>query len=197
MNMFRALSAVIAMIVAVAVQAQPAQAAIKTQYIEYMHGNTPLKGYLAYDDAVTGKRPGVLLAHYRGGLQGETLEDAQMIAKMGYVVFAEDIFGKDIVPKTVPEMTALTTIYNSDRPLMRTRARSGFDVLAKHPMVDATKIAVVGYCFGGTVAVELAETGVAALGHHRGAAHSTTSRRRCHKIGAISSQRRRRSRAAG
>ena len=164
MNVSRALSTVVALAVSVVLYAQSAQAAIKTQYIEYMHGNTALKGYLAYDDAITGKRPGVLLAHYRGGLQGETLEDAQMIARMGYVVFAEDIFGRDIVPKTVPEMTALTTIYNNDRALMRTRARSGFDVLAKHAMVDATKIAVVGYCFGGTVAVELAETGVPALG---------------------------------
>jgi dienelactone hydrolase len=164
MNMVRALSAVIAMVVAVVLQSQPVQAAIKTEYIEYMHGNTPLKGYLAYDDAITGRRPGVLLAHYRGGLQGETLTDAQMIARMGYVVFAEDIFGKDIVPKTVPEMTALTTIYNNNRSLMRTRARAGFDVLAKHPLVDAAKIAVVGYCFGGTVAVELAESGAPALG---------------------------------
>ena len=167
MNVSRALSTVVALAVSVVLYAQSAQAAIKTQYIEYMHGNTALKGYLAYDDAITGKRPGVLLAHYRGGLQGETLEDAQMIARMGYVVFAEDIFGKDIVPKTVPEMTALTTIYNNDRALMRTRARSGFDVLAKHAMVDATKIAVVGYCFGGTVAVELAETGSAGARHHR------------------------------
>jgi dienelactone hydrolase len=164
MNVSHAFSAVVALAAAVVLHTQSAQAAIKTQYIEYMHGNTALKGYLAYDDAITGKRPGVLLAHYRGGLQGETLEDAQMIANMGYVVFAEDIFGKDIVPKAVPEMTALTNIYNNDRGLMRTRARSGFDVLAKHPMVDAAKIAVVGYCFGGTVAVELAETGTPALG---------------------------------
>jgi len=164
MSILRALSAVIAAVVALVLHGSPAQAAIKTQYIEYMHGSTPLKGYLAYDDAVTGKRPGVLLAHYRGGLQDPTLTDAQMIAKMGYVVFAEDIFGKDIVPKTVPEMTTLTNIYNNDRQLMRMRARAGFDVLAKHPMVDAAKIAVVGYCFGGTVAVELAESGVSALG---------------------------------
>jgi len=164
MTLLRAFSAIIAIALVIAFQADSAKAAIRTQYIEYMHGNTALKGYLAYDDAISGRRPGVLLAHYRGGLQGETLEDAQMIAKMGYVVFAEDIFGKDTVPKTVPEMTALTNIYNNDRQLMRTRARSGFDVLAKHPMVDASKIAVVGYCFGGTVAVELAETGVQALG---------------------------------
>jgi dienelactone hydrolase len=141
-----------------------AHAAVKTQYIDYMDGSTPLSGYLAYDDSFTGKRPGVLLVHYRGGLQGETLADAQMIARMGYVVFAEDIFGKGVVPKIVPEMTALTDIYNKDRPLMRTRARAGFDVLAKHAMVDPSKIAVIGYCFGGTVGVELAETGIPALG---------------------------------
>src|SRR5215471_7671899 len=129
---------------AFALAASSAQAAIKTQYVEYMHGNTPLKGYLAYDDSKTGKRPGVLLVHYRGGLQGETLRDAEMIAGMGYVVFAE--------------------VYNNDRAVMRTRSQAGFDVLAKNTMVDASKIAIIGYCFGGTVAVELAETGAQAIG---------------------------------
>ena len=141
-----------------------AHAAIKTQYVEYMHGSTPLKGYLAYDDAASGKRPAVLLVHYRGGLQGSTLEDAQMIARLGYVVFAADIFGKDVVPKTVPEMTKLTDIYNNDRELMRTRARAGFDALVKNPMVDTSRVAIIGYCFGGTVAIELAETGVPVVG---------------------------------
>ena len=158
------ISVVVGAALVFALQAGSAQAAIKTQYVDYMHGNTPLKGFLAYDDAISGKRPAVLLVHYRGGLQGSTLEDAQMIARLGYVVFAADIFGKDVVPKTVPEMTALTNIYNNDRQLMRTRAQAGFDALAKNPMVDASKIAIVGYCFGGTVAVELAETGVPAVG---------------------------------
>jgi dienelactone hydrolase len=151
-------------VLAFMLQASFAHAAIKTQYVDYMDGNTPLSGYLAYDDALSGKRPGVLLVHYRGGLQADTLTDAQMIAKLGYVVFAEDVFGKGVVPKTVPEMTALTDIYNKDRPKMRTRSRAGFDVLAKNPMVDASKIALIGYCFGGTVAMELAETGVPAIG---------------------------------
>ena len=141
-----------------------AQAAVKTQYVDYRDGDTPLSGYLAYDDKFSGTRPGVLLVHYRGGLQAETLRDAQMIASLGYVVFAEDIFGKGVVPKTVPEMTALTDIYNKDRAKMRTRARAGFDVLARNPMVDAQRIAIIGYCFGGTVAMELAETGVPAAG---------------------------------
>jgi len=151
-------------VVAVLLQAAAAQAAIRTQYVEYMHGGTPLKGYLAWDDSVSGRRPGVLLLHYRGGLQGSTLANAEMVARLGYVVFAADIFGRDIVPKDVPEMTRLTSIYNSDRPLMRARARAGFDVLAQHPLVDASKMALIGYCFGGTVAIELAETGVPLLG---------------------------------
>ena len=107
MTTMRSISAFVASVLALVLLPCFAQAAVKTQYIDYMDGNTPLSGYLAYDDSFTGKRPGVLLVHYRGGLQGETLADAQMIAKMGYVVFAEDVFGKGVVPKTVPEMTAL------------------------------------------------------------------------------------------
>jgi len=164
MKTMRCLSVAVCLGLVVALHATVAHAAVKTEYVEYMHGSTPLKGYLAWDDAVSGRRPGVLLLHYRGGLQGSTLENAQMIARMGYVVFAADIFGKDVVPKTVPEMTKLTEIYNKDRRLMRARARAGFDVLAKHPLVDPAKLALVGYCFGGTVAVELAETGVPLVG---------------------------------
>jgi dienelactone hydrolase len=80
------------------------------------------------------------------------------------VVFAEDIFGKGVVPKSVPEMTELITIYDKDRPLMRARALAGFDVLKAQPMVDPTKLASVGYCFGGTTGIELIETGAPLLG---------------------------------
>ena len=100
-----------------------------------------------------------MLAHDRAGLTEKTLKDAEMIAKLGYVVFAEDTFGKGVLPKDVPEMTKLITIYNENRPLMRARATAGFDVLKASQLVDATKLAVIGYCFGGTVAVEEAETG--------------------------------------
>ena len=160
----RVFSALLSGVLALLIQTGLADAAIKTQYVEYKDGDKNLKGYLAYDDSKTGKRPAVLLVHYRGGLQGETLRDAEMIAGMGYVVFAEDIFGIATPPKTVPEMTVQTDIYNKNRPLMRARSRSGFDVLAKNAMVDPAKIAVIGYCFGGTVAMELAETGIPALG---------------------------------
>src|SRR5499427_8002021 len=141
-----------------------ARAELKKQWIDYKDGDKPLSGYLVYDDAVAGKRPGVLLAHSRAGMSEETLRDSDMIAKMGYVVFAADIFGKGVLPKEVPEMQALTAIYNQDRPLMRKRATAGFDVLKASPLVDATRLAVIGYCFGGTVAVELAETGIPIVG---------------------------------
>ena len=160
MNASRLLSLACAAAVTAVLQAGVARAEIKTQWVEYKRGDTPLRGYLAYDDAVTGKRPGVLLAHSRSGMSETTLKDAVMIAKLGYVALAEDIFGKDVLPKTVPEMQAQTVIYNMDRPLMRARATAGFDVLKANPMVDTAKIAVIGYCFGGTVGVELAETGV-------------------------------------
>src|SRR3989442_15663774 len=121
---------------ALVLQAGAAQAATKTQWIDYKQGNTALSGYLIYDDSVQGRRPAVLMIHDRSGFSENTLADAQMIAKLGYVVFAEDIFGKGVVPKDVPEMTKLITIYNEDRPLMRQRALAGIYDLKNQPMVD-------------------------------------------------------------
>ncbi|MDQ6677479.1 MAG: dienelactone hydrolase family protein [Acidobacteriota bacterium] len=149
---------------AMVMQAGAAQAAMKTLWIDYKQGNTPLSAYLAYDDAVQGRRPGILMIHDRSGFSENTLADALMIAKLGYVVFAEDIFGKGAMPKDVPEMTKLITIYKEDRPLMRARALAGLDVFKALPMVDPTRLASVGYCFGGTVGIELIETGAPLLG---------------------------------
>ena len=157
-------SFVIAAAAAAALQAGTAQAAMKTQWIDYKQGDTQLSGYLIYDDAVQGKQPAVLMEHDRSGLSEDSLKDAMLIAKLGYVVFALDIFGKGVVPPTVPDMTKTITIYNNDRPLMRARAMAGFDVLKSQPMVDPNRIAAVGYCFGGTVGLELVETGVPLVG---------------------------------
>ena len=142
--------------------ASAAQAEIKTEWIEYTHGDTKLKGYLAYDDAVTGKRPAILMIHDRAGMQPYTQKHAETYAKLGYVTFVADFFGygQGILPKDVPEAAAQMAIYIKDRALMKARAQAGYDVLVKNPMVDATKVALIGYCFGGMVGVDFGSTGV-------------------------------------
>ena len=160
MTMQHILPAVLAAVFALS--AVPAQAEMKSQWVEYSHGNTKLKAYMAYDDKVTGRRPAVLVSHARSGMSPQTLKLTEIWAKLGYVSFAADIFGygQGILPKNVEEMTAQTTIYGKDRELMKTRMQAGYDALLKSPMVDPTKVALVGYCFGGMVGVEFGSTGV-------------------------------------
>ena len=159
--MRRSLSVFIAC-VGLVVAIQAARAEVKTQWIDYKQGDTALRGYLAYDDTIKDKRPAVLLVHRRDGMTPLTLQNAEMVARLGYVVFAPDIFGA--VPKDEEESKAMSARFNKDRPLMRARAQAGFDILRSNPMVDASRIAILGYCFGGTTAVELAETGAPIVG---------------------------------
>jgi len=89
-----------------ALSAVPAQAEMKSQWVEYSHGNIKLKAYMAYDDKITGRRPAVLVAHARSGMSPQTLKLTEIWAKLGYVSFAADIFGygEGVLPKDVPEM---------------------------------------------------------------------------------------------
>jgi dienelactone hydrolase len=159
MTLFRMLPAVLAATVACAAGA--AKAEMKNEWVEYSQGGMKLKAYMAYDDKITGKRPAVLVAHAREGMTQKTQELTQIWAKLGYVAFAADIFGygAGILPKNVEEMTAQTQIYSRDRPLMRARTQAGYDTLIKNAMVDATRVSLVGYCFGGAVGVEFGSTG--------------------------------------
>jgi dienelactone hydrolase len=145
--------------------ASAAQAAMKTEWIDYTQGGKKLKGYLVFDDAKTGKRPAVFMVPSRAGMSPEQVKLAEKWSTLGYVVFAADIFGygEGILPKTAPEQVAQTDIYRKDRALMKARAQAGFDTLLKNPMVDGSKIALVGYCFGGDVGVEFGSTGAPLL----------------------------------
>jgi dienelactone hydrolase len=140
------------------------QAAVKTSYVEYEQGGTALQGYLAYDDAVTGKRPGVLVIHAWTGLGPYVEKRAQQLAALGYVAFAPDIYGKGVRPKTPAEAGATAGIYRRDRALLRSRAQAGLKVLSEQPNVDTSKIAAMGYCFGGGTALELARSGAPIAG---------------------------------
>jgi len=159
MTMQHILLAVLAAVFSLSVV--PARAEMKNQWVEYSHGETKLKAYMVYDDKVTGRRPAVFVVHAREGMTPKTLQLTETWAKLGYVSFATDIFGygQGVLPKNFEEMTAQTTIYSKDRALMRARTQAGYDTLVKKPMVDAGKIALVGYCFGGAVGVEFGATG--------------------------------------
>ncbi len=133
--------------------------AIKTQAIEYEHGDTVLEGYLAYDDAQTGNRPGILVVHEWWGLNDYPKRRAEQLAELGYVAFALDMYGKGVVAKTMEEAGAQAGKIRGDRQLARSRAQAGLDVLKQQVNVDPNKIAVIGYCFGGLVALELARSG--------------------------------------
>jgi dienelactone hydrolase len=93
------------------------------------------------------------------GLNDFPKQQAENLARMGYVAFAADMYGKDVTTDSAEEATKLSTAVKSNLDLLRGRAQAAFDVLAKDPHVDRSHIAAIGYCFGGTVALELARSG--------------------------------------
>src|SRR6516165_2218241 len=141
-----------------------AQAAVQTKVIEYRHGDQVLEGYLAYDDNFPGKRPGVLVVHEWTGHNPYVRKRAEMLAKLGYVAFALDMYGKGVLAKDFKEAAAFAGKYKENRPLMRARAAAGLDVLRKQSQVYPTRLAVMGYCFGGTTSLELARGGADLVG---------------------------------
>ncbi|MGA2171934.1 MAG: dienelactone hydrolase family protein [Sedimentisphaerales bacterium] len=136
-----------------------AEAAVKTQDIEYRDGNTVLEGYLAYDDAIKGKMPAVIIVHEWTGVGPYVKKRAEQIAGLGYVGFAIDIYGKGIRPADTNEAAKQAAIYRGDRQLMRRRAIAGLEQVKKYSFVDPNRIAAMGYCFGGGVTLELARSG--------------------------------------
>jgi dienelactone hydrolase len=135
------------------------RAEIITKTIEYKDGDTVLEGYLAYDSAAAGKLPGVLVVHQWRGLTDYEKKRCEMLARLGYVAFAADIYGKDDRPKSVQEAGAMVGKYKSDRELLRRRANAGLECLRKQEHVDPNRLAAIGYCFGGTTVIELARSG--------------------------------------
>ena len=141
-----------------------AHAEVKTKTIAYKHGDVTLEGYLAYDDSAKGKRPGVLVVHEWTGHNPYARKRAEMLAKLGYVAFALDMYGKGVQAKDAKQAAAFAGKYKGDRKLMRARAAAGLDVLRKQPQVDTKRLAVMGYCFGGTTSLELARGGADLVG---------------------------------
>lgn len=142
----------------------PVFARVVTKTVEYKDGDQVLSGYLAYDDAIQGKRPGILIVHEWNGLGRYIQWRSREMARLGYVAFAADIYGKGVHPSTPEEFKKESGKYYADRQLMRSRVQAALDQLTKDPMVETSKIAAIGYCFGGAVALELGRTGAPLLG---------------------------------
>ncbi len=134
-------------------------AALVKKTVDYKIGTTHLEGYLVYDDAKKGAQPGVLVVHNWMGLSDETKSKADALAKLGYVAFAADIYGKGVRPKTIDEAGKLASQYKGDRASLRARATAGLETLKAQKNVDSKHIAAIGYCFGGTTAIELGRSG--------------------------------------
>jgi dienelactone hydrolase len=141
----------------------PAQGAVVSRSVEYKHGDTVLKGYLAHDDARVGKRPGVLVVHEWWGLNDYIRSRVNKLARLGYVAFALDMYGKDVWT-TDPSKAKELMSHLMGSPLLRERANAGLEILRKNQLVDLKRIAAIGYCFGGTTVFELAYSGANVAG---------------------------------
>jgi dienelactone hydrolase len=118
-----------------------------------------LQGFLAYDDSIAGRRPGILVCPEWWGLNDYPKHRAEMLAQLGYVAFAVDMYGKGDIATTAQEAARLSGQLGRDRELVRQRALAGLDVLRNQPQCDPNHLAAIGYCFGGMVALELARAG--------------------------------------
>jgi dienelactone hydrolase len=154
-------------VVAVMLAVVPAtlHAKIVTEKIEYRDGDAVLEGFLAYDDSVKpeDRRPGVLVCHEwwgGGGSNAYAQSRAEQLAGLGYVAFALDMYGKGRNTDDPKQAGAWAGEVFADAEAMRRRAALGLKVLAEHERVDRERLAVIGYCMGGTVALELARSGL-------------------------------------
>jgi len=148
-----------------------AQAEVVSDVVQYTHQGVALEGYLAYDSALKGPLPGVLLVHEWWGHNSYIEKRARDYAALGYVAFALDVYGKGIVTTSPEEASKLSKPFYDDRALFRGRLKAGLDQLLAQKFVNSKSVAVLGYCFGGTGALELARSGaplVGAISFHGG-----------------------------
>ncbi|UCD78406.1 MAG: dienelactone hydrolase family protein [Desulfobacterales bacterium] len=133
-------------------------AKVVSKPVEYTQNGTVLEGYLAYDDAARGKRPGVLVVHEWWGLNDYVRSRVDKLAQLGYVAFALDMYGKGVWTTNPAEAKELSG-HLRGTPLLRERARAGLEILRGNSRVDPKRLAAIGYCFGGTTVLELAYSG--------------------------------------
>jgi len=137
---------------------EPAGADVRVEPVRYDHDGTALLGVVAKDHAAAGPRPAVLVVHDWHGVNEHVEARVTMLARLGYVAFGADIYGEGVRPGD-DTAAQVAGSYYQDLPLLRARATAGLDRLREDPDVDPARIVVIGYCFGGSTALELARSG--------------------------------------
>ncbi|NND92000.1 MAG: carboxymethylenebutenolidase [Granulosicoccus sp.] len=132
---------------------------MRTESIEYQHDGITLEALLAWDDQITGPRPGVLISHAWAGRSSFENARAEDLAAMGYAGFALDLYGKGVSGSSKEENSALMQPFISDRPHLLNRLQQSLDTLKACAVVDESRTAIMGYCFGGLCALDLARGG--------------------------------------
>lgn len=173
---------VLAMMIAAA-SAASASAAVQTKAIDYEYDGTKLKGFLAWDDAKQGKQPGVLVFPEWWGLNDYAKDRAKQLAELGYVAFAADLYGEGkIIDTAHPEDAGkMAGALRMNQKTWRGRAEAALKQLTGQPNVDAGKVAAIGYCLGGSTALQLAYSGAdikAVVTFHAGLASPTAAEAR-------------------
>ncbi|MFI5909890.1 dienelactone hydrolase family protein [Dactylosporangium sp. NPDC051541] len=127
--------------------------------VAYAHDGQALEGFSVHDEAVGGPKPAVLVVHDWTGLRENPKARANMLARLGYFAFCVDVYGTGRRFDNHEDSAAEAGKYYGDLELLRGRVRAAYDELVRHPAVDKERIAVMGYCFGGSAALEFARTG--------------------------------------
>jgi dienelactone hydrolase len=127
--------------------------------IDYRDDALLCRGFVAYDGTVSGKRPGVLVFHEGLGLGEHIMERTRRVAKLGYVALAADMFGDRRQARDLEDMRGLVGDLRNEPLRLRARARAALATLASLPEVDTARLCAVGFCFGGSVVLELARDG--------------------------------------
>ncbi len=134
-------------------------AKVQTKVIPYHHGDVQLEGVLTWDDRFAGKRPGVLVVHEWWGLNDYARDRARQLAKLGYVAFAVDMYGKGKVTTHPDQAGKWMKHVQANVSNWQARAIKGLAVLRSQESVDRHHIAAIGYCFGGATVIQLAYSG--------------------------------------
>ena len=128
--------------------------------VEYKAGDITLKGYLAYDNSIQGKRPGIIVIHEWWGLTDYPKKRAEMLAKLGYVALAADIYGDGRTADNPGDAQKSAGESMKDVNLLRSKFLAAMDFLKQDEHTDPTQIAAIGYCYGGGVVLNMARAGV-------------------------------------